>query len=68
MDQTQFNAAIEKIVSALKAAGYDPFVQLKGYVDTGESTFITRRDGARDLITELSIDDIKDFLKAYNIK
>ena len=36
MNQTQFIAAIEKIVTALKTAGYDPYAQLTGYVETGE--------------------------------
>lgn len=66
MNQVQFDAAIEKIVSALKTAGYDPYMQLKGYVGTGEITYITRQGGARDLASRLDVDQIKDFLKAHN--
>lgn len=66
MSQMQFDAAIEKIVSALKTAGYDPWMQLRGYAETGEATFITRQNGARELIADLKIEDIQNYLKAYN--
>ncbi len=67
MNQMQFDAAIEKIVSAMKTAGYDPYMQLKGYVETGEIAYITRQDGARDMASRLDVEQIKDFLKAHNI-
>ena len=67
MNQMQFDAAIEKIVSAMKTAGYDPYMQLKGYVVTGEITYITRQGGARDMVSQLDVEKIKDFLKAHNI-
>lgn len=51
MNQMQFDAAIEKIVSAMKTAGYDPYMQLKGYVVSGEITYITRQGGARDMVS-----------------
>jgi len=66
LNQMQFDAAIEKIVSAMKTAGYDPYMQLKGYVETGESTYITRQGGARDMVTRLDVKQIKDFLKTHN--
>ena len=66
LNQMQFDAAIEKIVSALKTAGYDPYMQLKGYVVSGEITYITRQGGARDLASQLDIERIKDFLKTHN--
>ena len=67
MIQTQFNAAMDKIVSAMKTAGYDPYMQLKGYVETGEITYITRQGGARDLVAQLDVKQIKDFLKTHNM-
>ena len=66
LNQMQFDAAIEKIVSALKTAGYDPYMRLKGYVVSGEITYITRQGGARDLASQLDIERIKDFLKTHN--
>lgn len=35
MDQMQFEAAMKTVISALQAAGYDPYSQLLGYVGTG---------------------------------
>lgn len=63
----QFDAAIKEIVSAMKTAGYDPYMQLKGYVVSGEITYITRQSGARDKVSQLDVEMIKDFLKAHNI-
>lgn len=67
MNQMQFDAAIQKIVSAMRTAGYDPYMQLKGYVTSGENTYITRQGGARDLVSQMDVEQIKDFLKAHNI-
>lgn len=66
LNQTQFIAAIEKIVTALKTAGYDPYAQLTGYVETGQEYYITRQDGAREMVLRLDVEQIKDFLKTYN--
>ena len=66
LNQTQFNAAIEKIVTALKTAGYDPYAQLTGYVETGQENYITRQGGAREMVLRLDVEQIKDFLKTYN--
>ena len=63
----QFDAAIKEIVSAMKTAGYDPYMQFKGYVVSGEITYITRQGGARDKVSQLDVEMIKDFLKAHNI-
>ena len=63
----QFDAAIKEIVSAMKTAGYDPYMQLKGYVVSGEITYITRQGGARDKVSQLDVEMIKDSLKAHNI-
>ena len=66
LNQKQFNAAIEKIVTALKTAGYDPYAQFTGYVTTGQENYITRHGGAREMVLNLDIEQIKDFLKTYN--
>ena len=66
LNQTQFNAVIEKIVTALKTAGYDPYAQLTGYVETGQEYYITRQGGAREMVLRLDVEQIKDFLKTYN--
>ena len=66
MDQMQFDTAIKTVMSALQTAGYDPYMQLLGYVKTGESAYITRQSGARELVEHLGVNRIKDFLKEHN--
>ena len=41
---------INIIIAALKDAGYDPKAQLTGYLLTGNESYITHRDGVRNMI------------------
>ena len=54
-----------KVVSALQAAGYKPYDQLYGYVMHENDRYITRFDGAREIVTKMDVKDIKIFLKQY---
>ena len=65
MDQMQFDTAIKAIISALETAGYDPYMQLKGFVMTGKIEYITRQGGARVLVERLEPEKIKAFLETY---
>ena len=47
LDEKQFTAAMEHIVTALKEKGYDPYAQLIGYVTENNLTYITNHNGAR---------------------
>lgn len=49
MDKT-----MEVIIKALADAGHDPYAQLVGYMQTGDATYISRRDGARELIQSVN--------------
>jgi len=53
---------INKIVSAIKKAGYDPYSQLCGYVETNDECYITRKDNARELIKTVTISSLKDYI------
>ena len=55
LDKQEFRARMDRIVKALKDAGYDPYMQLYGYLETGDDTyyFITRKGNAREEIGEL---------------
>lgn len=53
LDKQEFPVCMEQIVKALKDAGYDPYTQLYGYVETGDDTYITRKGNARDKIGDL---------------
>ena len=41
---------LNAVVDALREGGYDPYAQILGYLQTGDDTLITRRNGARDII------------------
>lgn len=66
VDQMQLDTAIKTVISALQTAGYDPYMQLLGYVKTGELAYITRQGEARELVEHFGVNRIKDFLKEHN--
>ena len=49
MEQKKLNV----VVNALEKAGYNPYAQLKGYVTTGDASYITRQGGARALVRDM---------------
>lgn len=61
----EFLAEMSKVISALKATGYEPYDQLTGYVLKGNEQYITRHGGARGIVTKMDVKDIKIFLKHY---
>ncbi len=65
MDDRLFEATMMKIIDALKKKGYEPYDQIIGYLETGESNYITRSDGARDMIQTLDKTRIRRFIMTY---
>ena len=65
---TEIGAAMEEIISAIKAAGYDPYEQLYGYVSTGKEEYITRSGGARERIKKLSWRMVKEYVEQMKEK
>ena len=61
----EFLSEMAKAVSALEAAGYEPYDQLYGYVLHENDQYITRQGGAREIVTRLDLKDIRTFLKHY---
>ena len=64
MDKKEFQVRMDRIVKALKDAGYDPYTQLYGYLQTGNNTYITRKGNARDEIGELDRKLVWEFTMA----
>lgn len=56
-----FEQRMAVIEEALRKAGYDPVSQLVGYYQTGDVTYITRKDNARTLIQAVD----KEWLGQY---
>lgn len=66
MDDMVFYAAMEKIVAALKEKGYEPYEQLYGYIKNNEPSYITRHNGARDLIITFNKKQIQQYIEEMN--
>ena len=62
LDKQEFRARMDRIVKALKDAGYDPYMQLYGYLETGDDSYITRKDNARNEIGELDREMVREFM------
>ena len=62
LDKQEFRARMDRIVKALKDAGYDPYMQLYGYLETGDDTYITRKGNARDEIGELDQEMVRELM------
>lgn len=55
-------------VSALiREAGYDPYAQLYGYVQTGDPIYITRKGNARNIIESIQKKSIEEYLKKHEL-
>lgn len=62
MDGNLSEKLLEQVVSALRDTGYNPADQLEGYFQTGDASYITRVAGARDIISKIDRECIKEYL------
>lgn len=60
------DVVLEKIVTTLKNAGYDPMEQLNGYIKTRDPQYITRHGNARTLIQLLNFNQVKAWVEERN--
>lgn len=51
------------IADAICQTGNDPHDQLYGYISTGDVTYITRRNNARELIQSVDLTAVSQFVK-----
>ena len=57
---------ISKVYEALQAKGYDPVIQIVGYLTTGDPAYISSYNGARNLIQSVDRDEIlKEMVRNY---
>lgn len=63
MVEKEFISAMELIVTALQEKGYDPYEQLTGYVRLNNPSYITKHNGARQLIVSLDMARVKNFVE-----
>lgn len=62
MEDKVFTETMEYIVASLKERGYDPYMQLLGYVTHNETSYITSNRGARSLIQTLDFEKVKQYV------
>ena len=53
---------LKQVYSALQKKGYNPINQIVGYILSGDPTYITSYDDARNLIRQLDIDELLEKL------
>ena len=63
MEDKNFIATMESIVSSIEEKGMDPYAQLYGYLTTGKEDYITRTGNARELIIKLNWQRVWDYVK-----
>ena len=56
---------MESIIKSIAGAGYDPRSQLTGYIQTGDATYITRKDNARERIQALDLKQVKAYFQKH---
>ena len=61
----KFEETIDYVVTVLKEAGYNPYEQLYGYLNTGNESYITRKGNARTLVAELDREQIWDYIAPH---
>jgi len=63
LEQADFEKQIALVIAALSDAGYDPYAQLTGFIQTGDETFITRRNDARAIVSSLDREMVARYVK-----
>lgn len=67
-NRTTANEIIMTVFEALKEKGYDPIIQLVGYIISGDPTYITSHKNARYLIRHLERDELLEELVRYYVR
>jgi uncharacterized protein (UPF0297 family) len=57
---------LRKVFASLKEKGYSPIDQIVGYLLSGDPTYITSHQGARNLIRRLERDELlEELVRSY---
>ena len=67
--QTDYTAeeVLQSVYAALKEKGYNPVIQIVGYIMSGDPTYITNHKGARALIMKVERDELLSELVEHYI-
>lgn len=65
-ENTDSKEILKRVYEALKEKGYNPINQIVGYILSGDPTYITSHNGARNLIRQIERDELLEKLvKSY---
>ena len=65
-NRIEISDVLEQVYKALKQKGYNPVSQLVGYLMSGDPTYITSYNNARNLIMKVERDEIlEQLIKDY---
>ena len=64
--ENQIKYVLNTVYESLKIKGYNPISQLVGYIMSGDPTYITSHNNARNLIIKIERDEIlEELFKEY---
>ena len=65
-DKTSVREILADVYAALIEKGYNPVNQIVGYIMSGDPTYITSHNGARNLIRQVERDELlEEMVKNY---
>lgn len=65
-DFTSIKVILKEVFKSLKEKGYEPYDQIVGYILSGDPTYITSYNNARNLIKEVDREELLgELLKNY---
>ena len=66
IDDVLVGETIKEVYNSLEERGYNPVNQIVGYILSGEATYITNYNGARNAIKSLERDELlENMVKEY---
>lgn len=65
--ENRFLADMKIVERAIQDAGFVPYNQLYGYVQTGNSLYITRRNNAREIVMKMDREKIRRCLQLRKV-
>lgn len=65
-ENTKTKEILKEVYNGLKEKGYNPIIQIVGYILSGDPTYITNHNGARNLIRKIERDELLEkMVKEY---
>ena len=64
--EVSVKSVLEHVYAAMEEKGYNPVVQIVGYIMSGDPTYITGHKGARSMIMKVERDElVEELLREY---